>query len=151
LTGRQPAEVFARFDNADTTVDIYDALNIKLDDGTLVSIASHGATMLSRRHYEVRVYGTEGMLLMELWKGTMEFHDRQCNVHTYPDIPEADVYPMYAPASNLVDVALGRAPNGSPATLGLFAMKITEAACQSARAGVNVKIANDSVPAKHAK
>ncbi len=151
LTGRQPSEVFARFDNADTPVDIYDSLNIKLDDGTLVSMASTGATMLSKRHYEVRVYGTGGMLLLELWQGKMEFHDLHCNVRTYPDIsepeahsqtslPEAGLYPMFAPVSNLVDAALGLAPNGSPATLGLFAMKITEAACQSVKTGANVKL-----------
>jgi predicted dehydrogenase len=140
LTGRQPAEVFARFDNAGTAVDVYDSLNIKLDDGTLVSMASTGATMLSERNYEVRVYGTQGMILMELWKGAMEFHDLDCNVRKYPDIPEADVYPMFAPAENLVEVVLGKAPNGSPASLGAFAMKITEAACQSVRTNTNIVI-----------
>ena len=141
ITGRQPAEVFARFDNAGTAVDIYDTLNLKLDDGTLVSLGSNGATMLSERHYEVRVYGTKGMLLQELWKGRLEFHDLHCNVKRYPDIPEADIYPMFAPAENLVDCVTGKAPNGSPAALGLFAMKITEAACRSARTNANVVIA----------
>lgn len=138
LTGRQPAEVFARFDNAGADVDVYDTLNIKLDDGTLVSMASTGATMDSARHNEVRIYGTEGMMLMELWKGTMEVHDKKCNVRKLPDIPEAETYPMFEPATNLVDVVLGKAPNGSPADLGVFAMDVIEAACQSADSGSNV-------------
>jgi predicted dehydrogenase len=140
LTGRQPAEVFARFDNANTRVDVYDALNIKLDGGVLVTIASTGATMLSERHYEARLYGTHGMLLIDLWKGKMEFHDLRCNVRRFPDLQESDIYPMFAPAENLVDTVLGRAPNGSPASLGLYSMKIIEAACQSARANVNVRL-----------
>ncbi|HVF11185.1 MAG TPA: Gfo/Idh/MocA family oxidoreductase [Abditibacteriaceae bacterium] len=142
LTNTQPREVFARFDNAGTAVDVYDALNIKLSDGTLVSLASTGATMLSDRHYEVRIYGTRGMILLELWKGTMEFHDIDCNVQRYSDLPEAEIYPMFAPAGNFVDAVLGQAPNGSPATLGLYAMKIIEAARASAGENRNVVIAD---------
>ena len=45
---------------------------------------------------------------------------------------------MFAPARNLVDCALGLAPNGSPASHGVFAMGVIEAACQSATTGLNV-------------
>jgi predicted dehydrogenase len=140
LTGRRPAEVFARFDNAGTGVDVNDVLSIKLDDGTIVSVATSGATMLSDRQYEVRIFGTRGMILMELWKGTMEFHDQACNVTRYPDIPAADVYPMYAPAENLIDVIAGKAENRSPAALGVGAMEMIEAACRSARENRNVSV-----------
>jgi predicted dehydrogenase len=140
LTDVDPAEVFARFDNGDSNVDVFDSLNIKLRDGTLVSMASHGAPMYSDRQHEVRVYGTRGMILLELWKGKFEFHDFDCKITRYPDIPEADIYPMYEPATNLVDAIVGKAPNGSPATLGLYAMKIIEAATQSAHTGANVVI-----------
>jgi predicted dehydrogenase len=140
ITGRQPAEVFARFDNGETAVDVYDILNIKFDDGTLVALASAGITMLSRRDYEIRVYGTKGMLLLDLWKGKMEQHDLDCNVRHYPDLPEAEIYPMFAPVENLIDTILGRAENGSPASLGLFSMKVIEAACRSARTNANIQI-----------
>jgi predicted dehydrogenase len=140
LTGRNPVSVFAHFDNDGARVDVYNTLNLKLDDGTLVSIASTGATPDSERRCEFRLYGTQGLLLMDFWKGTMEFHPFQGEVTRYPALAETDVYPMFAPAENLVDVILGRAENGSPATLGLFGMKIIEAACQSARTGENVKI-----------
>ncbi len=138
LTGSDPAEVFARFDNGHAQVDVYDALNIKLKDGTLVSMASHGAPMPSDRQNEVRVYGTKGQILLELWKGKMEFHDDAFHVTRYPDIAEENIYPMFEPARNLVDSITGAAPNGSPATLGLYAMRIIEAAVQSARTGANV-------------
>jgi predicted dehydrogenase len=140
LTGCRAAEVFARFDNAGTNVDVYDALNIKLEDGTLISVASNGAPMLSDRQFEVRVYGTEGMILMELWKGKMEFHDRRCNVTRLPDVPEADAYPLYAPAENLIDVVLGTAPNRAPGTSGVSAMEMIEAASVSSREGRNVSV-----------
>lgn len=133
LTGRQHGNVFARFDNAGTAVDVYDALNVQLEDGTLVNIASHGATMLSDRQYEVSIFGTEGMIQLELWKGKMRFHDRACNVTEFPDVPEVDIYPMFAPTNNLVNVVAGHESNGSPAEAGLFAMRLIEASVRSAQ------------------
>ena len=58
----------------------------------------------------------------------------------YPDLPEADIYPLFAPTENFVDVILSRAENGSPARLGLSAMKVIEAACESARTHSSVTL-----------
>ena len=138
LTGRQPAEVFARFDNAGMAVDIYDSLSIKLDDGTLVSMASHGATMLTERHYEVRVYGTEGMILLDLWKGKMEFHSRDCEITRYPDLAGEEIYPLFSPTENFIDAIAGTAPNVSPGEIGVFSMRVIEAAVASAATGRNM-------------
>lgn len=142
LTGRQPAEVFARFDRADTNVDVYDTLNIKLDDGTLVALASTGATMLTDRNYEIRVYGTKGMLFLELWKGQMTFHNNKEQVMSYDDLLEEAIYPIYTPTNNLIDTILGDAPNGSPAELGVFAMQVIEAACRSVKSNTNIMVAS---------
>lgn len=140
LTGAHPTEVFARFDNGGTEVDVYDTLNIKYDDGVIASMASTGATMLSDRQHEIRLFGTSGMILMELWKGKLEFHDIDCNVTRYPDVAEEDIYPMFEPTNNLIDAITGRAPNISPASLGLAAMKITTGAIESVRTGQNILV-----------
>lgn len=140
LTGRDPVSVFAQFDNAGTAVDVYNTLNLKLEDGTLVSVASTGATPHIERNYELRIYGTKGFLSMELWKGKMEYHLFSGESKRYPDLPESQIYPMFAPAENFVDVILGRAENGSPARLGHYAMRIIEGACESARTGNKVTL-----------
>jgi predicted dehydrogenase len=140
LTEREVVNVFAQIDNDNTAVDVYDTLNLKLDDGALVSLASTGATPDSERNYEVRVYGTKGLLLMELWKGKMECHLFDGEVTHYPDLPEADIYPLFAPTENFVDVILGRAANGSPARVGLFAMRVIEAGCESARTNSSIAL-----------
>lgn len=137
LTGSDPAEVFARFDNGGCEVDVYDVLSCRLDCGAMVSMASTGATMKSERTFEVRVFGSEGMLYMELWKGALEHHDRQGRIRRYPPLGEDEIYPSRAPALNLIDAAMG-AKNLSPASLGLSAMRVIEAACQSAATGQNV-------------
>ena len=138
LTGQPVREVFARFDCAGTQVDVYDAINLTLGEGTLVSIASHGAPIHTDRQFELRLYGTSGMLLIDLWKGLMEFHPASGHVVKYPPLAEEQAYPMFAPAGNLVDCALGLAPNGSPARHGVFAMGVIEAACQSADSSRNI-------------
>ena len=141
LTGSDPAEVFAHFDNAEIETDVYDTLCLKLRNGCLVTLASTGDPMPTRRQFELRVFGTEGMLLMELWEGTMEFHPRVGTVQTFPKLDEDAIYPLHAPANNLVNAVAGTAANQSPGELGLYAMKIIEAASASASSGQNVMVA----------
>lgn len=141
LTGRDPGTVFARFDNYDTRVDVYDSINAVWEGGTLVSIASTGAPMPGERTFEVRVFGTEGMLFLELWHGTMCRYGTSGAPKVYPPLAEEEAYPLHAPAENLVDVVAGAAPNRSPAALGWSAMKLIEAACESVRTGADVRVA----------
>jgi predicted dehydrogenase len=140
LTGLKPNEVYAKFDFAGSPNDIYDALTITLDNGALVTLASTAATPMAERNYEVRVFGTKGILLLELWKGTCEYIPFEGERETLPDIPADQIYPDRGPANNLIDAALGLAPNGSDGRLGLASMEVIEAACQSAKSGQPVKI-----------
>lgn len=140
LTGLRPAEVYAKFDFAGIPNDIYDALNITLENGALVNLASTGATPASEFNYEVRVYGTKGILLLELWQGTLSYVPFEGERVDYPKIDKDDTYPGQTPALNLIDAALGLKPNGSDGKLGLASMEIIEAACNSAKDGVPVKI-----------
>ena len=75
--------------------------------------------MQTELNYEVRIFGTGGMLFMELWKGTMQYHSCAAEVRDYPNLPADSIYPIYAPTVNLVDVVLGTAPNRSPAHAGI--------------------------------
>ena len=142
LTGLRAAEVFARFDRDGSPNDIYDALTITLENGALVSLASTGATPLCERNYEVRVFGSQAILQLELWRGTMtliDFADRRTE---FPALPESEIYPAQSPALNFIDAILGKVPNGSPGDLGLASMEIIEAACASATCGKNISLRN---------
>ncbi len=145
LTGLRPSEVHARFDFAGSVNDIYDTIMVTLENGALVSIASTGATPLDERNYEVRVYGTQGILLLELWKGTMVFVPFDGERVVFPELSAQEIYPAREPVRNLIDSALGRAPNGSDGELGLASMEIIEAACQSAANGGTVRL-RDNIP-----
>lgn len=140
LTGAHPEEVYAKFDYAGSRNDIYDALTITMDNGALVTLASTGATPLNIRNYEVRIYGTRGILFLELWKGNMSYHPFEGESKEFPALPDEEIYPERAPVSNFIDACLGLAPNGSPCELGVAAMKIIEAACLSDKNGKPIKI-----------
>jgi predicted dehydrogenase len=138
LSGAIPTEVFARFHNDGATVDLYDTINWKMSDGSIVSLASTGSTPHNRRDFEVRVFGTKGILFLDLWRGKMELVRMDGLTENYLDLEEDEIYPHEAPARNLIDSILDPDLNGSPATLGSAAMQVVEAAYRSATCGQNI-------------
>ena len=149
LTGLRAAEVFARFDRDGSPNDIYNALTITLENGALVNLASTGATPLCERNYEVRVFGAKAILQLELWRGTMALIDFAGHRTDFPPLSQDEIYPSQAPALNFVNVILGKKFNGSPGELGLAAMEIIEAACESAQTNRTERIRE--VQKTHAK
>jgi predicted dehydrogenase len=141
LTGSEATHVFARFQNDGAKVDIYDSLSLRMDDGSIVSLASTGATSLERKDFEVRVFGTEGMLFIDLWNGKLTYAPMRGAQRTYPDLSADAIYPHSSPAHNLIDSIYDPQSNQSPAELGVAAMKVLEAACISAHSGEDVVVA----------
>jgi predicted dehydrogenase len=140
LTGLRAAEVFARFDRDGSPNDIYNALTITLENGALVNLASTAATPLGERNYEVRVFGRKAILQLELWRGAMTLTDFTDYRTEFKPLAQEEIYPSEAPALNFIDAILGRKPNGSPGELGLAAMEIIEAACESAQTNRSERI-----------
>jgi predicted dehydrogenase len=142
LTGARPSEVFARFHNDGAALDIYDVLDMRMDDSSIVTIASTGATSLGRKDFEVRVFGTKGMLFLDLWRGKLEYVPLSGEPRVYPDLEDDAVYPHQAPALNLIDSILNPLRNQSPATLGVAAMEVIEGATRSVKSGNNVLVSS---------
>jgi predicted dehydrogenase len=140
LTGLRAVEVFARFDYDGSPNDIYNTLSLTLENGALVSLASTGATPLSERNYEVRIFGNRAILQLELWRGTMALIDFADKHTKFKPLAQDEIYPSQAPGLNFIDAILGKAVNGSPGDIGLASMEIIEAACESAQTGRNEKI-----------
>lgn len=132
LTGLEPVEVSARFANANTAVDVFDVLHITFEGGTLASVATGGTHADLERAFEIRVIGSNGVLVLELWNGTLRLRRRGGILEEPAPLTTDEIYPKFAPALNFVDAALGKAPNLSPATLGHYAMRLIEGSCRSA-------------------
>lgn len=141
LTGVRASEVFARFHNDGAPLDIYNTVNVRMQDGAIASIASTGATSTNRRSFEVRLFGTDGMLYLDLWLGTMQLIRMNGEQQLYPDLVPECIYPHQAPAINLIDSIFDPSLNQSPASLGVAAMEVIEAACLSADSGRNILVA----------
>ena len=142
LTGTRPSEVFARFHNDGEVLDIYDVLNLRMNDDSIVTIASTGATSLDRKDFEIRVFGTKGMLFLDLWHGKMQFVPLVGKPTVYSDLKEDEIYPHLAPAMNLIEAIRDPRLNLSPSILGVTAMEVIEAATRSARSGNNILVSS---------
>ncbi|MEX0643135.1 MAG: Gfo/Idh/MocA family oxidoreductase [Pirellulales bacterium] len=140
LTGRQAVEVFARFDNTGANVDVYNVVNVKLEGGAIVGICSTGASRKTKRTLPVTVYGTEGVIHLDLFDGTMLYQKMDGTSREYPQITNGELYPKDKPVENLIDLVLNRGTNRSPGILGLAAMKIVDGACRSVRQNSNVQV-----------
>jgi len=132
LTVLEPREVSARFETAGTAVDATDVLHVEFAGGGLATIGTAATHADVERFFEVRVVGTAGVASMELWKGVCRIRTADGRVEEPAPLADDKICPKEAPAANLVDAALGLAPNRSPATLGHYAMRLIKAACASA-------------------
>lgn len=135
LTGQRPVEVHGMTASAGSAkVDVFDAMTIKMNGGTMVSLGSGGWIRNAPRHLDVRVYGTKGVIELELLIGKLQHWDFSGETTAYPDlVTDEQLYPRFDPAKNLVEVALGTGPNRSPGLFALDAMRIVEGVIVSQR------------------
>jgi predicted dehydrogenase len=141
LTNMQATEVFARFDNGPVSIDVYNVVNVKLENGIIASISSTGATGKTRRVCAVTVYGDKGVLNLDLFAGTMSMQSMDGSIREFPRLSESQIYPSGEPVRHLIDLVLKRTTvNRSPGELGFAAMKIVEGACRSVQQRSNVAI-----------
>jgi predicted dehydrogenase len=132
-----PVKVFARTGLSPAGVDFYDAAVVELSNGATVSL-SGSATVPKARGYQIdiRVFGTEGMLLFDIERARVEVirHDGKTHIETLPD--DAGGYESIAPITLLVDLCRG-APATNPAdgTVGMRSAVLLDAMYRSAHSG----------------
>ncbi len=139
-----PESVHAFMDNADVSVDAVDALSVRFTGGALGTLASVGTKPGDDTpHNELRIFGSDGWMEIDMERATL------LTLHRYDgdgeQMREEDVslhYPLRAPAQNLADVVLGRAPNLSPGSIAQWSVEIVDAAYRSAASGALVTIAD---------
>jgi predicted dehydrogenase len=133
LTGLEPERVAAFMERQSAALDVVDALTIRFRGGALGVIGSTGAVIpvTHTDTLEYIIHGSSGHLHFDVMDGTLRLYGSDGST-VEPVLPAADRYPMASPARNLVDLALGTAPNGSPASFGQRTVEILHAAYRSA-------------------
>lgn len=136
LTGLEPTEVSAMTADGGLAVDLVDSVAVRFRGGAIGSFASTGGvTPAQPEQLEVRVYGDAGHVTVDAMRGEAAIATPDGALTELPVTPEVDRYPEWAPARNLVGVALGREPNASPGTLGATAVALIDALYRSAASG----------------
>jgi predicted dehydrogenase len=132
-----PAEVFAVAGLSPAGVDAFDALALRLANGATASV-SGAATVPKHCGYQLdlRVFGTEGMLLLDIERQRMEVRrkDRRDTVLDLP--PGAGAYAAEPAVARLVDLCLGTAArNEAPGLVGQRAVEVLDAMHRSLASG----------------
>jgi predicted dehydrogenase len=153
VTGLQADRVTSFMENFDAAVDVADAIAVRFqpvngsESAAIGVLGSTGNVGQGDGHHELQVYCENGRLVLNHTHGTLfvRYHDGREHTYTLPE--GAPTYPSSATSQNLVDVILGRAPNGSPAEVGVRAVELLDAAYRStAKNGAPVSIADLSAP-----
>lgn len=138
LTGLRAAEVFAYMSGPQARVDLYNALTAKFDGGAIGTFSGAGSQPRQTRTHQLdlRIFGSEGMLLLDLERERLEVirADGQDSVATLA--PGDGAYNGAGPPHRFVDLILGHSDaNASPGEVAARSVEILEAAYRSAVSG----------------
>jgi predicted dehydrogenase len=133
VTGLRPRRVIALMQNHGLPVDLVDAITVEFEGGALGILGGTSNARPSILDLQVHCAGGRAVLDMAAPSTTLLPHGGQAEAIGLGD--GESPYPSDATSANLVDVALGRAPNGSPAEPGWRTVEILDAAYRSAHAG----------------
>jgi predicted dehydrogenase len=132
VTGLRPRRVIALMHNHGLPVDLVDAITVEFEGGALGILG--GTSNARPSNLELQVHCERGALSVDMIAAgaSIRPHDGPAEQVRLADGEPA--YPSDAPSANLVQVAQGRAANGSPAEPGWRTVEVLDAAYRSARA-----------------
>jgi predicted dehydrogenase len=141
VTGLRAARVNALMHKHGLPLDLVDVMLVQFEGDALGVVSGTGNQgSASGGKVDLEVYCERGAVELNVTAGVVKIH-RQGQAPEIIHVPEAERYLRMATAQNLVDVALGRAPNGSPADVGWRTVELLDAAYRSAeQAGQAVPI-----------
>jgi predicted dehydrogenase len=133
----EPQEVFAMTGKSSAGVDYYDAAAVRFAGGPTASL-SGVATLPKGRPVQIdlRIFGAEGMLLLDIERERLELRRRDGNDEVIPLLPGDGAYACDEPLRVLVDLCLGRKPrNQASGLVGQRAVEVLDAMYRSAASG----------------
>ena len=132
-----PAEVFALTGQSPAGVDYYDAAAVRFANGATGSLSGSSTLPKGRPvQIDLRIFGSEGMLLLDIERERLELRRRDRNDIVVPLKPGDGAYTCDGPLEVLLDLCLGRpALNGAPGLVGERAVEVLDALYRSAASG----------------
>jgi predicted dehydrogenase len=145
LTGLSPTSVAALTESFELAVDLANAVVVRFAGGAIGSLGSTGSVLPGQEEMlEYRIFGDKGHIVFDVNDGTAALYGPNGEISPFTAPPAEERYPDWAPADNLVDVALGRGVNGSPAALGVLTVEFVDAMYRAAREGRTVRVGDQT-------
>jgi predicted dehydrogenase len=132
ITGLRARKVHAMMHKHGLAVDVVNAINVQFEGGALAAIGGTG-NIPNGRKIDLQIYCENGWIDIDEIAATASIQGENFpEEHFMPYSEDGQHYPRYATTNNLVDIALGRAENGAPGTVGWRAVELLDAAYRSA-------------------
>ncbi|MGH2460664.1 MAG: Gfo/Idh/MocA family protein [Chloroflexota bacterium] len=137
VTPLRAANVYARMSAPGSRVEIYDALSVRFQDGALGTVSGAGSVPPKNGfQVDVRVFGRDGMLLLDCERERLEVRRRDGESFTLPIAPGDGAYTCDGPPNRFVELIQGRsARNNSSGEVAARSVELLEAAYRSAVSG----------------
>jgi len=133
VTGLRPREVFAYMENADTQVDVIDALSLRFQGGAVGTLMANGFLPDSVHTHDLTVFGQEGVLRLA-WDNAGGQAALLVNGACEPITAQGGGATAEVPR-NFVRAILGQEELRTPASLAVDEVAILDAAYRSAASG----------------
>jgi predicted dehydrogenase len=137
ITNLEAAEIFAFSSASRSGADLYDAISCRFRNGAIGMLGGAG-TMPPRSTYQVdiRVFGSEGMLLLDIERPRLEIRRNDGRNYSVPVNHEPGEYTCEEPLFRFIDLFQGKdVENCSSASLGARVVAILDAGLRSAKSG----------------
>lgn len=137
MTELQPQSVFAVASNSSTGADLYNAAVIRFAEGVTGSLSGAGSVpMNSPFQVDIRIFGTEGMLLLDLERERLSVRRNDDRNQEFAIEPGTGSYECAEPVRRFVDLCLGLpVANEAPGEVGMRAIEVIDAFYRSLRSG----------------
>ena len=131
MTGKSP-----------TGADYYDAVVVRFANGATGSVSGSSTVPKgSGNQVDLRIFGSEGMLLLDVERERLEVRRRDGQNFVAPMKPGDGTYTCEEPLRVLVDLCLGKATeNPASGVVGMRAVEVLDAMYRSAESGRTEKV-----------
>lgn len=137
VTGLEPQSVYCMDGKSPVGVDYYDAACLRFSNGATMAL-SGSATVPKHCGFQmdVRIFGSEGMLLFDVERERLELHRRDGGNEVVPIAAGEGAYDGTLPVTRFIDICAGEgAANDTNAEVGLKVVEALEALYRSSTTG----------------
>ncbi|MBI2942298.1 MAG: Gfo/Idh/MocA family oxidoreductase [Chloroflexi bacterium] len=131
------ARAFAEMSAPDSAVELYDAISIRFRNGAVGVVSGAGTVPApSGFQLDVRIFGSEGMLLLDVERERLEVRRRDGRAFTMPLHSGDGAYTCVTPPNRFVDLIRGLSDrNNSSGEIAARSVELLDAAYRSAVSG----------------